>query len=170
MKRAAAFVAVLLAVGVVAWLGVLHRKPPAAALLPYQGWVGELPRAARRRFAEVRSALRLAEQHRGKTQQWPAQFVNDRELAWSLSIHGPYVNYLGIPSDPAGLRWLVLIIEPEPAAIRDPAPPEDEEHQTLSDGTGLHVTVWTSPNTGSLPLAVLAFPAAEGWTQRLSDP
>jgi len=170
MKRAAAFVAVLLAVGLVAWLGASRRKAPAVALLPYQGWASELPRAERRRFAEVRAALKAAELLRGTTHQWPARFVDDRAVTWSVSIHGPYVNYLGIPSDPEGLRWLVLIIEPEPAAIRDPPPPEDDEHQTLADGTGLHVTVWTSANAGPLPAAVLAFPAAEGWIQRLSDP
>lgn len=141
---------------------------PSAELLPYQTWVSALSAVERERFIQVRAALRQAELQRGKDGQWPAAFAAPG-LGWVQRRHGHYVNYLGVPADGARLRWLVLFIEPEPSAIKDPAPPEDDEHHTLGDGTALHVSVWTSPNEGPVPQAVLPFPAAEEWTQRLSE-
>jgi len=59
---------------------------------------------------------------------------------WVQRRQGSSGNYLG-PSE--GRRWLVLFIELDPRASPEKAPPEDSEHHTLSDGTALHVTVWT---------------------------
>ncbi len=170
MKRAVALAAVLLAVALVAWFSARARPTtPPRALLPYQGLADELPGEERQRFSKVQAQLRLNEQQRGGKGAWPSAFLDGPDVAWSLMAHGPYFMYLGVPADPVRLRWLVLVIEPEPSAIKDPVPPEDEEHHTLSNGTGLHVGVWTAPNSGPLPQGVLPFPAAEGWTQRLGS-
>lgn len=170
MNRATVLTAVGLAalvvgVGALSWL---RRAPPTARaeLLPYQARVADLPGVERVRHAEVRAALALAEATRAETQKWPSTFGVEG-VTWVQRRHGLYVNYLGVPADPARLRWLVLVIEPEPTALKDPAPPPDDEHHTLADGTALHVTVWTAPNQGPVPEVVLPLPAAENWTQQL---
>ena len=167
MKRSLAVAAVVVAVAAVAWLGASRKRvAPLPELLPYQALV----RAADAEvFGLIRTQLRAAEKQRGTEGKWPTRFVvDDPRLTWTLRAQQLYVNYLGVPADPSQPRWLVLIIEPPPTGIRDPAPPEDEEHHTLLDGTALHVTIWSAPNQGPVPEVVLPFPAAEGWTQRLS--
>lgn len=161
-------VALLVAVAVVSY----SRRPRAGAgseLLPYQARASQLPAAEQQRLAQLRLALREAEQVRGKSGRWPDSF-SAPGLSWVHRADGLYVNYLGIPAEPDRLRWLVLVIEPAPAALADPAPPEDEEHHTLSDGTALHVTLWSAPNHGPVPGKVLSFPAAEHWIQWLGPP
>ena len=163
--------------GVLAFLGAVvagfkssgqrRASQRVAELLPHQALVSALSPEEQQRHLEIRGAVRHAEQQRAANKRWPADFLSTKDVVWKQSGQRLYINYLGVPADGARLRWLVLFIEPEPSAIKDPPPPEDEEHHTLPDGTGLHVTVWTSPNVGPLPLAVLPFPAAEGWTQRL---
>ena len=157
--------ALLIAVAVLSF-NRRDRAKPTAELLPYQAPVGELPAAERERFAQIHTAIREAERARAGTRQWPARF-NAPGVSWVQRGQGLYVNYLAVPPEPARLRWLVLVIEPDPAALKEAPPPEDEEHHTLSDGTALHVTVWSAPNQGPVPEAVLPFPAAENWTQRL---
>ena len=161
----AGLVALVAAVGASS-LMLRQRSKPAAELLPYQARTADLPAAEQQRFTQIGVALREAEAVRARTNSWPAPF-SAPGLRWVQRGHGLYVNYLGIPEDPARLRWLVLVIEPEPLALKDPAPPEDEQHHTLADGTAIHVSVWTAPNDGPVPDAVLPFPAAEDWTQRL---
>lgn len=171
MKRVVTVAAVVVALAAVAWFGVTQKKQPRkVAPLPYQASVAELPGPEQERFSQIRDQLRVAERQRAAAQQWPAEFIADPSVRWIRLTHGLYANYLGIPNDAARVRWLVLIIEPEPLAIRDPPPPDDDEHHTLSDGTGLHVSVWSGPNEGPVPEVVLPFPAAEGWTQRLRAP
>lgn len=146
-----------------------QKAGPATELLPYQGWVRELPAAEQERFAQVGAAIREAEQVRARTHQWPATF-SPPGLGWVQRGQGLYVNYLGVPAERGRLRWLVLLIEPEPTAIKDRPPPDDEEHHTLGDGTAIHVSVWTAENEGPVPEVILPFPAAESWTQRLAGP
>ena len=168
MKRAVSGGAVLAAVGLVAWLGFAHRSAQTPLdLLPYQAQVSELAAPEQQRFAQVREQLRGAEEERDATGQWPQVLASEPDIRWIRLARGHYVNYLGVPASARRLRWLVMVIEPEAAAIRDPPAPEDDEHHTLRDGTGLHVTVWSAPNEGPLPEVVLPFPAAEGWTQRI---
>lgn len=165
MKRflpAAGLAVLVAAVGAASYFQRVKPVVPSA-LLPYQRLLAP---AEVERMTQVRDALRVAEQARSARRRWPAEFAAPG-LTWTQRGQGLYVNYLGVPADPKGARWLVLVVEPEPAPIRDPAPPEDDEHHTLADGTGLHVTVWTQPNDGPLPLDVLPFPAAEGWLQLL---
>ncbi len=147
----------------------VHQRPRVRAapeLLAYQGRVGELSPQEQERFALIQKEIRQAERARAATHAWPNLFEVPG-LPWVHLGTGLYVNYLGIPAEPDRLRWLVLFIEPEPAALKEPAPPEDLEHHTLSDGTALHVSVWTAENTGPVSTTVLPFPAAENWTQRV---
>lgn len=150
-------------VAVVAAVSYSRRAggPEASGLLPHQARVVDAPTHDR-----IRASLRAAERVRSDTKQWPAA-LDAEGFTWTLRRHGIYVNYVGVPTDPTRARWLVLYIEPEPAPIADPAPPEDDEHHTLPDGTALHVTLWTAENAGPVPEVALPFPAAEGWTQRL---
>jgi hypothetical protein len=167
-------IALLVAVAAVAGFGVWRRKqavvPAPAELLPYQAKVSDLPSAEHQRYDEVQKAIRAAEQQRTATGAWPAVFLAQPGLTWTRRASQLYVNYLGIPAEPDRPRWLVLIIEPPKEGIRDPAPPEDDEHHTLGDGTPIHLGVWTAPNAGPVPEVVLPFPAAEGWTQRMRGP
>jgi hypothetical protein len=174
-------------VALAAWVGLAgyarrsqaSRGPERA---PWQRSYLELSPAEQRLYRDLRAGLFDVENERAWTKQWPdvpwlveqgvPPFAPDAltpALEWSRSQQLVYVNYLGVPKTPGGLRWLVLFIEPEKQAFGEttPPPPPDEEHHTLSDGTALHVTVWTMPNEGPLPDGVLAFPVGEGWTQRL---
>lgn len=137
-----------------------------ATVAPAPAWqrpVSELSEEQRRFHARLRGQLGAAERARGQSGTWPPApgLFGD---AWLMRRQGIYVNYLGASE---GLRWLVLFIEPDPRAPPEPPPPEDAEHHTLSDGTALHVTVWTQPLTEPPTDLVTAFPAAEGWVERV---
>jgi hypothetical protein len=137
------------AVGVSKWqrAGETPSGPP--------DWVrplSALTAAQQARHAELRKALLEAEKA-----PWPPSL---RE-GFPLSKQGFYVNYVG---EADGLRWLVLVVEPDPRLPPDPSPLDDEHHR-LSDGRMLHVSVWTQPLTEAKPQNVVAWPAAEGWTQ-----
>jgi hypothetical protein len=132
-----------------------EEKPPAPS---WQRPVAELSEEQRRFYAGVRAFIRDAERARGSTQHWPA------DAAWALRQHRTSVNYV---REDAGLRWLVLVIEPDGRSPPENVP-EDDEHHRLSDGTAIHVTVWTQPVSESATEHVTAFPAAEGWVERVS--
>ncbi len=159
----------LAAVATVSWKQRQRTVSSTAELLPYQALVRTLPPAEKARFLKIRAALLEAEQVRGQTHRWPPDFAVPG-LTWVQRGHGLYVNYLGVPADPTQRRWLVLLIEPEPTALKDKPAAPDEEHHTLADGVGIHVSVWSAPNEGLLPEVVLPFPAAEDWTQYLVGP
>lgn len=160
----------------------LQRTRPQQAAVELAGWqasfrdVGE---ADQRTFRHLREALPEVERLRVEKGGWPepAQlraegiepFREDERAVprtWVLRRHGIYASYVGTPpSGSTALRWLVLFIEP---TTNEAAPPEDEEHQTMADGVPVHVTVWSQPNDAEpIPDEVLAFPAAQGWVQRL---
>ncbi len=161
------------------WRGV----STAPGLQPWQrSWL-TLSQDAQRTYRLVREGLVEAENARATTKTWPLPEALAAEgvppfapdglgppLTWSQRRDGLYVNYLGEPEGGHGLRWLVLFIEPEPRAFTtpgEPPPPQDEEHHTLSDGTALHVTVWTQDAAAPLPPGVLAFPVSDGWVQEV---
>lgn len=156
----------------VSWLGVALAVFGAAILSSrvdrreerpsWQRPVSELTSSQQRLHAELREHLRAAERERGKNKVWPAP-SGIFPSGWVLRQQGSYVNYLG---EGDGLRWLVLFIEPDGRTPPEDVP-EDEEHHTLSDGTALHVTVWTQPSVEPPPDRVTAFPAAEGWVERV---
>jgi hypothetical protein len=175
-----------LALALVVWAGGLawaRLRGPAvgAAMAPWQQSYLALPEAQQRLYRAVREGIFEAENVRAATGAWPSveqladegipPFAADPlrpALTWRMAREGLYVNYVG---EGDGQRWLVLFIEPEPGALKTPgeaAPPVDEEHHTLPDGTALHVTVWTQPASAPAPAGVLAFPVAEGWTQLVS--
>jgi hypothetical protein len=182
VRRAAPFFALAL----VAWAaGVLAARTrgsdAAPALSPWQRSYLELSDQQQRLYRAIREGIFEAENVRAETGAWPeVQRLTDDGLppfapsellpamSWRIARQGLYVNYVG---EVDGTRWLVLFIEPEPNALKTPgeaAPPVDEEHHTLSNGTALHVTVWTQPSTEKAAPGVLAFPVAEGWTQLVS--
>lgn len=171
------------ALALAGWIGGVaiqrqRERPPEAVLAPWQHSFRELPADEQRVFRHLREALVELEHARVTEGAWPSAealktigvepFREDELTAprtWSVATQGVYTSYVGLPVEPSALRWLVLFIEP---STNEPAPPEDEEHHTLLDGTPVHVTVWTQPNTEP-PVTgeVLAFPAAEGWSQRV---
>lgn len=136
------------------------RAPPPVPLPSWQRPVSELSPAQLRFHAHLREQLRAAEGERGRTKRWPAATAD----GWSRRQQGIYVNYVG---EAEALRWLILFIEPDPRLAAEKPPPEDDEHHTLSDGTALHVTVWTQPLSEPKSELVTAFPAAEGWVERV---
>jgi hypothetical protein len=169
----------LLLVVVVWGAGLLltrSRVLPASARPSWQRSFLELSPPQQRAYRELREAVFEAENRRADVQAWPEvawlveQGVPPFSVeGWSLRRKGPYASYVG---EAEGLRWLVLFIEPEPMAlgtVADVKAPDDEEHHTLRDGTALHVTVWTAPSSTAVPEGVLAFPASEGWLQRVGQ-
>lgn len=181
LKRAAPFLALALLAWAAGVSAARWRGPETfAPLSPWQRSYLELPDDGQRLYRAVREGIFEAENVRAETGEWPdvqrlaedgiPPFapVEGPALSWRLARQGVYVNYLG---EGGGTRWLILFIEPEPNALKTPgeaAPPVDEEHHTLPDGTALHVTVWTQPATEPLPKGVLAFPVSDGWTQLVS--
>ncbi len=139
---------------------------PAPVLPSWQQPVSALTAEQQAAWRRVRDEVTAVERVRSETGAWPepgdAFFTG-----WTRRQQRLAINYVG---DAAGLRWLVLFLEPEPprpGVAPEPPAPEDEEHHTLADGTALHVTVWTQALTEPPPELVLAFPANEGWTQRV---
>lgn len=182
VQRAAPFFALALFVWAAGVLAARVRGSDAVPeRSPWQRSYLELPEAQQRLYRAIREGIFEAENVRAETGAWPEvqRLAEDGlppfapsellpAMAWRLARQGLYVNYVG---EADGTRWLVLFIEPEPTALKTPgeaAPPVDEEHHTLPDGTALHVTVWTQPSTEEAPPGVLAFPVSEGWTQLVS--
>ncbi|MFT3711068.1 MAG: hypothetical protein QM817_25860 [Archangium sp.] len=118
----------------------------------WQRPLSELSAPQQQRYATLRAAILEAEKA-----PWPEQLIS----GFSRAQQGFYVNYIG---EADGLRWLVLLIEPDPRLPPDNSPLDDEHHR-LSDGRMLHVSVWTQPLDAEKPQNVVAWPAAEGWTQ-----
>jgi hypothetical protein len=87
---------------------------------------------------------------------------------WQRLEEGVYISYVGVPRR-GDTRWLVQIIKPAPGEPGPAQPqPNDDEHQTLPDGTVLHVSVWSQPNRGPVPHVAVPFPEVDGWTMRRS--
>lgn len=148
---------------------LLSARPPAPppsaadAGAPWQRPVSELTAGQQRLHARLRAQLRDAERGRAEAKAWPPA-AGLFPPGFTLRQRGLTVNYLG---EAEGLRWLVLFLEPDPRLPGEPPPPEDDEHHTLRDGTALHVTTWTQPLSEPPPADVTAFPAAEGWVERV---
>ena len=156
------------------------RETPIG-LLPYQKLVRDAAPAEQRTFRELQEGLLEAERLRALTGQWPdvptlaaegvPPFAADptRKIHYNwTSIRQDWVtNYLGVPADSRELAWVLVILEPEPGALPDPAP-NDETHHRLPDGTTLHVSIWNMPEEKRRSgLAALRLPQNEGWTNLL---
>jgi len=137
------------------------RAPPPPPAPSWQRPVSELSAGQQRFHGHLREELRALERERAQTKSWPLSSSD----GWARRQQGIYVNYVG---EAEQLRWLVLFIEPDPRVAPEKPPPEDDEHHTLTDGTALHVTVWTQPTSEPKTELVTAFPAAEGWVERVS--
>jgi hypothetical protein len=174
-----------LALALLAWaVGTLASRSSgparAPATPPWQHSFLELDEDGQRLYRLLREGLLEAENARARDGAWPAPEALAAEgippfaagaaapgLRWTLRQAGLATTYLG---EGPGTRWLVLFLEPDAAARAAPAPPTDEEHHTLPDGTALHVTVWTQPAAaGPPPEGVLTFPVSKGWTQRVGQ-
>jgi len=177
-------VAPWLTLAVAVWgVGLLvQRSRPVERAVELAGWqrsFRELPESEQRTFRHLREALPELERLRVATGQWPTpETMRDEQVEpfredelttprrWALRQHGVYASYVGVPvADATAQRWVVLLIEP---STNESAPPEDEEHHTRADGVPVHVTVWSQPNDAEpVPDEVLAFPAAQGFLQRI---
>lgn len=139
------------------------RTAPSTVLAGWQRPVSELSSAQQRTYRELRAGLREVEHVRAATKTWPQQNLT-AGATWTRAQQRLAVNYV---AEAEGLRWLVLFLEPDPRTDEAP-PPDDDEHHTLADGTALHVTVWTQPPDTPRSDVVTAFPAAEGWVERVA--
>ena len=158
-----------LLVALVVWAGgavysKLHAPtvpPPAAP--SWQHPLSELTTEQQHFHLRLRKQIRAAEDARGDTRTWPPA-TGTFPAGWQRRQLGSTVNYVG---EGEGLRWLVLFLEPDPRAAPEKAPPDDDEHYTLSDGTPIHVTIWAQPLSEPATDVVTGFPAAEGWVERV---
>ena len=143
---------------------VTKLSTPPPSMPGWQRPVSELTVAQQELHGQLRKGLRAAELSRSETKSWPAP-QGIFPSGWVLRRQGTTINYVG---QSEGIRWLVLYLEPDPRAERTKAPPEDDEHHTLTDGTALHVTLWTQPLSEPTTALVTAFPGAEGWVERVA--
>ncbi|HEX4348419.1 MAG TPA: hypothetical protein VHZ73_12660 [Vicinamibacterales bacterium] len=152
-------------------------------LMPYQALVRDRPSTDQRMFRELQEGLLEAERVRSTSGGWPAPaalaeqsippFAADptrpERYVWTATQHGAFVDYLGTPQVTGVPAWLLLVQEPDKGAPPDPAK-EDEEHHRLTDGTMLHVSVWTHADGTDLPAHFVSLPQVEGWTQLRAGP
>jgi hypothetical protein len=147
----------------------------SGTLLPYQALVRNLVSSDQATFGDLQKNLIEVEAARARTGRWPAAAGPDgptppRSYNWMGSREGLFLNYLAIPSDDvSAAAWLLVIQEPDPAAVPDPAP-NDEEHHRLPDGTVLHVSIWTHRFGEQVPREFVRQPQASGWVQVLMAP
>ncbi|MFO0594859.1 MAG: hypothetical protein U0228_06135 [Myxococcaceae bacterium] len=157
-QRSWVWLLVAAAVWGVAW-GVQRWKAAQPQRPEWQRPVSELTSAQQAIEASLRAALPAAEAQRDASGAWPGGL----RAGFEAQRLGLTINYVG---EAEGLRWLVVVLEPDPRV-----PPEDagvdDEHHRLPSGAMLHVSVWTQPLSATPPTSVVAFPAAEGWTQRV---
>jgi 3',5'-cyclic AMP phosphodiesterase CpdA len=155
-----------LIIAALVWLGAWAvtrwqraREPAVVARPTWQKPVSELSEAQRAAFLRVREAIVVAETARSTNQAWPDAFLPN----FVRTTAGLHTTYVG---EAEGLRWLVLFLEPDPRLGPEDAGLDDEHHR-LADGTALHVTVWTQGLDVAPPTQLVAFPAVEGWTERV---
>jgi hypothetical protein len=172
-ERAGVFaLAGLIVTAVVVYLA-LHAKTGDATggLLPYQTLAASLPEADQSQFRSLRDNLLAAEALRARSGRWPevaALTLPAQGYHWTRLERGVVVNYFGTPDEPAKPAWLLEIQEPEPGTPPDPAP-NDEQHHRLSDGTTLHVYVWTHRLGGQVASTFVPQPQNSGWIEVFSQ-
>jgi hypothetical protein len=144
------------------------------ALLPYQTLVRNLVSSDQAAFGDLQKSLIEVEAARARTGRWPEaeglQGPAPPSYTWIGSREGLFLDYLAIPSDDvSGAAWLLVIQEPDPAAVPDPAQ-NDEEHHRLPDGTVLHVSIWMHRFGAQVSRTFVRQPQAAGWVQVLMAP
>jgi hypothetical protein len=95
--------------------------------------------------------------------------ANAATMRWEQFQRGTMVNYVGVPADESAPAWLLAVQEPEPGALPDPAP-VDEEHHRLADGTVLHIYIWMHRYGGRVAPRFVPQPQNDGWIQVFSAP
>jgi hypothetical protein len=138
-------------------------------LLPYQVLARTLPESEQSVFRSIRNALPPLEAERVRLSRWPEASAISDTHRWEFFKQGTTVNYFGVPNDPAAPTWLLAIQEPEPGALPDPAP-DDEEHHRLPDGTMLHIYVWTHRYGGQVNPRFVPQPQTDGWIEVFNVP
>jgi hypothetical protein len=159
----------------------IASRQASIGLLPYQRLIRDAPAPEQRVFRELQEGLLEAERIRAATGQWPdvAQLAAEGippfapdptqkiEYTWTSVRQDWATNYLGVPADASQPAWVLVILEPEPGAVPDPAP-NDETHHRLPDGTTLHVSIWNIPEGKRRSgFAALRLPQNDGWTNWL---
>lgn len=154
----------------------------SGTLLPYQTLVRDLVSSDQATFGDLQKNLIEVEALRARTGRWPegatiTLAAEERigaapasSYKWIGSREGFFLNYLAVPSDDvSAAAWLLVIQEPDPAAVPDPAQ-NDEEHHRLPDGTVLHVSIWTHRFGEQVAREFVRQPQTAGWTQVLMAP
>jgi hypothetical protein len=160
--------------------------PRAGDLAPFQILFRDAPAPVQLMFRELQEGVTEAENARAAVGRWPATetlaaqgvppfagaAVATPAYRWRLVRDGVYVNYLGAPAPgSSAATFLVLIQEPDPGSVEPAAaaPPPDELHHRLADGTRLQVSIWFRPSGSLAPDGVaITRPFVEGWTQVLA--
>lgn len=143
--------------GVSRWQRVREQATPQRP--SWQRPVSELTEAQGAAFLRVREAIVSAEATRTTERTWPETLLP----GFTRTTRGLHTTYVG---ELEGVRWLVLFLEPDPRLGPEDAGLDDEHHR-LGDGTPVHVTVWTQGLDVPPPTVLVAFPATEGWTERV---
>jgi hypothetical protein len=154
-------------------------------LLPYQTLARTLPESEQSLFHALQKGQLAAEAERVRTSRWPdvstlasagvAPFAAAQGAAsattmrWEQFQRGTLVNYVGVSADESAPAWLLAVQEPEPGALPDPAP-VDEEHHRLADGTVLHIYIWMHRYGGRVAPRLVPLPQNDGWMQVFSAP
>lgn len=168
VARAAFFIAY----GSALWVSAeTHAAAPVVAppLAPFERRASDLAPEDQRVHRALQEGIVEAERRRSTTGRWPSAEDLAREaippfapdpldrarFSWSTVTSGAVVNYLGVPrADPARASFMVIIVEPDPGALPDPAAPVDETHHRLADGTMIQVSVWMGPPPATTDRAV----------------
>lgn len=168
---------------VAAYFGMRSEVADPGRLLPYQTLMRDLITADQTMFDALKQALRDAEATRSATGRWPdvpalsslpSVTPGDGSLrtayVWRVETQGVITHYVGVPGEDASApAWMIAIKEPEPGVPTDTAP-NDEEHHRLTDGTVLHVSIWTHRFGSQTDRTFLPQPEVGGWTQILVAP
>jgi hypothetical protein len=147
----------------------------SGTLLPYQTLVRNLVSSDQATFGDFQKNLIEIEAVRARTGHWPEAGGGQGPAPpppyrWIGGREGLFLNYLAIPSDDvSAAAWLLVIQEPDPAAVPDPAQ-NDEEHHRLPDGTVLHVSIWMHRFGEQVPREFVRQPQTAGWVQVLMAP
>jgi hypothetical protein len=147
----------------------------SGTLLPYQTLVRNLVSSDQATFGDLQKNLIEIEAARARTGHWPEAGglqgpAPSSSYRWIGSREGLFLNYLAIPSDDvSAAAWLLVIQEPDPAAVPDPAQ-NDEEHHRLPDGTVLHVSIWMHRFGEQVSREFVRQPQTAGWVQVLMAP
>ena len=147
-------------------------------LLPFQVLIENRPSGDQRMFRDLQEGLIEAETRRTVTGRWPRGRGAGRRRRAAVRPRSDgegralrldaraerHVRQLSRhPRQPNAPAWLLLVLEPDPAAPPDPAR-EDEEHHKLTTGVMLHVSTWTRAD-GRAANRIIRAPQSEGWTQ-----